>query len=231
LVANDSQGYLLFLLYVNDLPDHIKCSYVQFADDTLILCANESASVASQQLAENCTSVIDFFNQHKLSVNVCKTDYLYLSKNTRATPPALNILETTISPSEEIKYLGVTIDKKLTLDTHIKSILKKMAVGIKALNCISSSIPLKSRIQLLHAIVMSHYNYSSMLLLGISSTSQNKLEKQLNWALRVCFNAQRRTNCDQFKKKANILNLEYQKYYFSLRKFSYILHGKCMPFK
>jgi hypothetical protein len=52
-------GPLLFLLYVSDLPDYIKCSYVQFADDTLIFCANESATTASQELSENCAAVIN----------------------------------------------------------------------------------------------------------------------------------------------------------------------------
>jgi hypothetical protein len=158
-------GPLLFLLYVNDLPDYVDCDYAQYADDTLIFCAHKIASSAAEKLETNCSKMIEYFNSHKLSVNVDKIDYLFIPCSRNVQPPTIIISGTQIKPSTEIKYLGVILDDKLKFESQVKTIVIKMAIGIRALTCIASQISLKCRIQLLHAIILSHFNYSAILLL------------------------------------------------------------------
>jgi hypothetical protein len=103
-------------------------------------------------------------------------------------------------------------------------------MGIKSIRHIYSKVPLTARIQLLHALVLSHLNYASVLLNGISQCNKDKLEKQLNWGIRVCYGVPARTNCDELKLRAGILNTEQLRKYFSLNKFAAIYTHTSMPF-
>ena len=45
----------------------------------------------------------------------------------------------------------------------------------------------KTRVTLLNALVLSHIQYSSLMLVGIRKNLMITLEKQLNWGIKVCF--------------------------------------------
>ena len=63
-----------------------------------------------------------------------------------------------------------------------------MACGIKTLYALRESFPQKTLILLMNALVISHVNYSAILLSGISDNLITTLEKQLSWAVKACFN-------------------------------------------
>ena len=106
-----------------------------------------------------------------------------------------------------------------------------MAMGIQSIRYLSNCIPIKARIQLLHALVISHLNYSSLIFNGISQHNKNKLEKQLNWGLRVCFNAPQTMSVHKLKQRARLLNTDFSRKYFTLNKFASIYANTSKPFE
>ena len=56
-----------------------------------------------------------------------------------------------------------------------------MACSIKILKDIGNCFPIKTRVTLLNALVLSHIQYSSLMLVGIRKNLKITLEKQLNW--------------------------------------------------
>ena len=62
-----------------------------------------------------------------------------------------------------------------------------MACSIKILKDIRNCFPIKTRVTLLNALVLSHIQYSSLMLVGIRKNLMITLEKQFNWELKVCF--------------------------------------------
>ena len=61
-------------------------------------------------------------------------------KNTsKSQIPQSNTPTKTIIPPSNIEYLGVILDKNLTFPDEIKSILQKMAFGIKTINSINKT--------------------------------------------------------------------------------------------
>ena len=48
-----------------------------------------------------------------------------------------------IKLKNEVKYLGITIDNKLTFETKVKNVLKKMVLDIKAIQTTRNKLPKK----------------------------------------------------------------------------------------
>ena len=82
-----------------------------------------------------------------------------------------------VTKKSECKYLGIILDSSLSFHAQIKTILQKMAQGIKTIDTIGQHLPTLSLVALLHCLVLSHLDYSAIFL-------RLSLEKQLNWALK-----------------------------------------------
>ena len=67
---------LLFTLYVNDIIHQIDCDVAQYADDTLLFTASTNVDEACQKLQRNCCQLVQYFNMHKMEVNVDKSDII-----------------------------------------------------------------------------------------------------------------------------------------------------------
>ena len=83
----------------------------------------------------------------------------------------LSIFNIEIKQAHSVKYIGVTLDRNLTLEEHVNNIQRKIAVGIL----------------LLHSLVLSHFKYASPPFTGLTIYLLHKLNVQLNWALRFFF--------------------------------------------
>lgn len=64
-------GPLLFILYINDLPNCLKYSMIKmFADDTLIYVIEDSIEEATRRINEDLNSLFIKLCQNKLKLNV-----------------------------------------------------------------------------------------------------------------------------------------------------------------
>ena len=109
-----------------------------------------------------------------------------MSKNNIVRDMEIQVDGETISPSNHVKYLGVFLDQNLNYQAEVKSLLMKMACGIETIYSVRDLFPEKTRSLLLNALVISHLQYSSVLLNGIIENLLTTLEKQLSWAVKAC---------------------------------------------
>ena len=114
-----------------------------------------------------------------------------------------------VKQKNTVKYLGVMLDKHLTFQDEVKNILRKMARGIKTLNAIKYNFPIATRITLMNALVLSHLHYSAILLSGISNQLQITLDKQINWAIKSCYNRLKYDSSRDLKIKHSVLPIKY----------------------
>ena len=61
---------LLFLLYVNDMPQAVNCDLFLYADDTYLTFQHENVKEIDDQLSLNFSSVCDWFIDNKLSIHL-----------------------------------------------------------------------------------------------------------------------------------------------------------------
>ncbi|CAH2018922.1 unnamed protein product [Acanthoscelides obtectus] len=109
-------GPILFLIYINDLPNCSINQYILFADDTTSISSNSNFDHVLLDSQQHFDNIQNWFNANSLSINIAKTQSLLLS-----TRPHRSDLV------EPVKFLGVIIDASLTWESHITSLSKKLS--------------------------------------------------------------------------------------------------------
>lgn len=103
-------GPVLFLLFINDLPDFVKDYFiVLYADDASLFVtgSNNNENEIKSNLLVNKLS--QFFNQNGLFLNIEKTGYVHFHTNHNKNNMDLNIAYNNISLErmESVKFLGL----------------------------------------------------------------------------------------------------------------------------
>ena len=101
------------------------------------------------------------------------------------------------------------MDSKLKFDGEVKKFLQRMACGIKVLNTLSKSLPEKTKVLLLNAIVIGHLHYSELILIGLQKSLLTTLEKQLNWGIKSIFNRRKYDRSTDLKLRNKILPVSF----------------------
>ncbi|GBN05578.1 RNA-directed DNA polymerase from mobile element jockey [Araneus ventricosus] len=126
-VAQGSKiGPVLFSLFINDIPKQFNTMISMFADDTAILARNKNPNYIQIALNRHLKKLEDWFIKWKIEINVSKTEAIIFSKNISHTKyPQVKMHNNYIPWSQEVKYLGVYLDYKLTWKAHFLYVKKK----------------------------------------------------------------------------------------------------------
>jgi hypothetical protein len=118
----------LYNLFTSDAPTVNGCELATFADDTALFVSSSDPTAVCDGLQQQLDSLTDYFKRWKMKVNSSKTQAIYF---TRCWSPlrlpdfeiVLNDQEIPLAP--EVKYLGVTLDKRLTFASHIAQSIER----------------------------------------------------------------------------------------------------------
>ena len=122
-------GPILFIIYINDLPEHVKSTIYLFADDTKIAHQVSSAE-DSQQLIDDLNELSKWSSTWLLEFNVDKCHVLTIGRLENITHTERYQLNgTELEHVFEEKDLGVIIDSNLTFEQHIsQKVMKANAI-------------------------------------------------------------------------------------------------------
>ena len=171
-------GPLLFILYINDICNiSTNGKFVLFADDTNIFVAAESISKVYEIANRVLKAVCNYMEVNLLHINVKKCCYMYFSPNKRSqndTDADLNNQNLTINSKiisrvSHTKFLGVTIDDKLSWKPHIQLLNKKLRSICGRIYRIKNCLPESLYKQIYHSLFESHLSYAISVWGGISS--------------------------------------------------------------
>ena len=81
-------------------------------------------------------------------------------------------------------------------------------MGIRAIQLIKNRVPLKTRLRLLESLVVSHIQYSSLLLTSATEQSIGRLNRQLNWAIKVCHGRGKYDHVTQLRLTCGVLPIK-----------------------
>ena len=122
-------------------------------------------------------------------VNPDKFKAIILSKEKlNTTDITFNFKGENISAKEEVDLLGITIDNKLTFETHISRLCRKAAGQLNALKRLSYYMPVETRKILVEAFTFSNLNYCPLVWYFSTVKQMNKIERIQERALKFINN-------------------------------------------
>ncbi|GBP28046.1 Putative 115 kDa protein in type-1 retrotransposable element R1DM [Eumeta japonica] len=100
--------------------------YVQaFADDLVLIFSGQSVSVLEGKANRALAHVKNWGDRNKLRFAPSKKNAMVLTKKLKFDVPTIHMGNTTIALADEIRLLGLTIDKKLTFIPRVYKACKK----------------------------------------------------------------------------------------------------------
>ena len=183
-------GPLLFLLYINDLPNCLSnCEPRMYADDTYLTYAGDCVDSLQLYLNLDLENVHNWLRANKLTLNMTKTEFMLIGSRQRLSTltdsPTITVNDNQVSQVTTAKSLGVTIDNKLDCSSHIGKLTKKVASGIGAIKRIRHLVPQATLHLIYQALIQPHFDYCNIVWGNCGITLLNKIQKLQNRAARV----------------------------------------------
>ena len=119
-------GPLLFITYINDLPEHTKSEVRMFADDALLY-MKISSKADAEQLRRDLSPLKHWEHlwQMEFHPQKCTVIQLHVSNKRQPRTTGYTLHGHTLEEVDSAKYLGVTIYHKLRRNDHISNIRTK----------------------------------------------------------------------------------------------------------
>ena len=172
-------GPLLFLIFINDLPNWVKQSkVVLYADDTALFFSNKDVKTIELALQEELNSLSNWSRENGLIVNCSKTNVMVFGTSQRlakASRPVLKMSESFLPVKDLSKYLGVIFYSNLNWHGHIDTIASKVSRRLGLLSRIRKYISTDVCKQLHNSIVQPLYEYCDILWSNSDKTYLDRL--------------------------------------------------------
>ncbi|CAG5079473.1 Similar to X-element\ORF2: Probable RNA-directed DNA polymerase from transposon X-element (Drosophila melanogaster) [Cotesia congregata] len=182
---------LLFTLYTADGGKHIHSSskIAEFADDKAIRCRNKNLQYAIDALQASLDSYSAYLEKLNLQLSPEKTKIIIFTHNDyNPRDISFTIKDVTVKPTTSAKFLGITLDQKLTFEDHYSNILTKINKVfplIKSLCGTKWGAAPATLLNIYRALIRTKIEYGSHIMNAISSKLFSKLEKVQNKAIRT----------------------------------------------
>lgn len=189
----------LFLVYMNEITKNINKSQVAlYADDLVIWHSHRYARQSTRYLNQDLEKITTFCDLWKLIINPEKCSYTIFTMSPKAAKQNLEIRIGNHKTNKETcpTYLGVQLDSRLTLNKHVDNLKRKATKRLTLLKRLASTT-WGSDMDTLRALYLGYIrsvlDYNQCLLIASSKTTQSRLDKIQNHALRFICGGMRTT--------------------------------------
>ena len=179
-------GPLLFLIYMNDIPQSSQSfRFILYADDTNLFTTVEyllpiSISNVSEILNNELKEINDWLSLNKLTLNIQKTKFMVFhpyQKDIAGLIPMLKINDVEIERVSSFKCLGILFDENMSWKCHTDMISNKLSKYTGILNKLKHYLPPYILRMLYFSMVNAHLNYG-ILVWGFVPTRLIKIQKR-----------------------------------------------------
>ena len=218
-------GPVLFLAYINDLPNGLTSDIRLFADDT-VLCREVKSISDAADLQADLHKLEEWSNKWLLRFHPDKCQVLRVSRGRRTITHHYTLFGTKLQDTESIKYLGVNITSDLRWNKQVDAVRSRAnsKLGFLRRNVRVASTQLKS--QLYSTVVRSGLEYASTVWCPHEAKLINGLESVQRRAARWAVNRyERKASVTQMLAELKWHTLEQRRIHSRLVMLFKIFHG------
>ena len=209
-------GPLLFLIFINDLPNCTELLSLLFADDTTFQISGHDLGTLFQTANNELNKAATWFQANRLTLNVSKTKFILFRKKNMNVDLSSFSLKIGNEVVERIgtgckqtyfKFVGLLLDEYLTWDSHINNVHGKLAAGNFAINSAKNFLPLQIRKMLYNSLFKSHLEYGILAWGGVSPNKLKGIQNLQKKCIRNVANKPKLSHTDPIFSTLNILKL------------------------
>lgn len=157
-------GPLLFLLYINDLPNALNQKCILFADDTTLITKSKSKEELKEISNIALEKIINWLENNNLNLNIKKTKLMtFQTQQSVQSNIDIHYKNNEIDNVMTTKFLGIIIDKFCSWKPHIDSVINKLDRFVYALNRIRQLVSKPAATAAYHGYVASVLRYGLIL--------------------------------------------------------------------
>ena len=181
-------GPLLFLLYINDLPNiSNKLQFFLFADDTNIYYESNDLKFLEKTVNKELKKLSVWLNVNRLALNVSKTNFVIFRSCQKIPDHNVTLLmnNKALEQKDHVKYLGVLLDQHLNWKYQIKNVALKVSRGLGIIAKLEPFLKDQLIRTIYFSVVYSHLYYGIQAWGSADPTARNKLDILQNKAVRI----------------------------------------------
>ena len=168
-------GPLLFLLYINDMPEKVSSTTRLFADDSLLY-RKVKTERDSAILQEDLRKLETWEQDWQMAFNPSKCEVIHITGKRNPLKTKYQLHGHNLNVTKSGKYLGVTLTEKLNWNEHVDITAKKANNSLAFLRRNLASCPKDIKAQSYKSLVRPILEYASTSWDPHTSTNINRLE-------------------------------------------------------
>ena len=180
-------GPLLFLVYINDMPECVKSEIKLFAEDSLLYRRIQNIADC-HQLQEDLNKLQEWEQRWQMDFNADKCEVICITYKKRPLCSDYTIHNQKLNIKTEAKYLGVTISSDLSWNRHADNVAKKANSTMGFLKRNIRSAPQAAKVTAYKTFVRPIVEYAATTWAPSTDTSTYKIEMVQRRAARFVTN-------------------------------------------
>ena len=201
-------GPVLFFTYFQDICSVSNGKEILFADDATTYDSGKCYFQVIERLNAKLMAISQWLIANKLLANIIKTEGMVFSRRNIYFPlPPLQLYGKPIPFSFSFKFLGITIDPKLSWKYHFASIQSKLSRACGILYTIRNKIPRTVARLIYLTIAYPYLMYGNVIWSASYESSISKLISGQKRLIRIIMKRERTANSDPLFKRLNLLKL------------------------
>ena len=225
---------MFFLIYINDLVNSLKSvSFQLYADDTVLYVTDANGRKATKIIQKDLNALAHWCDANKLSLNAKKTKQMIFGTSHQLRKfggDRLQINGKIIQCVPSFKYLGVTLDPKLSFGLHIKQVKNTVTHKMFMLSKVRCYLNNEALLTVYKSMVLPYFDYVDVVIAGTSLNLLSKLQKLQDKCLKICLNITEKCESNALHNRAKVAKLsDRREMHVNNFVFRLIQNGSLMP--
>ena len=186
-------GSVLYTLYAGDLPIRRNVIVATYADDTAILATHQDPEIASIILQRQLSDIQKWLDRSRIKASERKSVHITFTTR-KGNCPTVNPYDRPLPSVNEVKYLGMYLDRRLTWTKHIKTKRKAMDLKLRKMYWLvgrKSQLSLYNKLIIYKVIIKPVWAYGIQLWVVACNSNLDIIQRFQSKTLRLMLDAPR----------------------------------------